>query len=274
MPELPEVETIKNQLMPLVVGRRIQSVEFLWTKTLLAPSIAEFDQAIRDRVIEGVDRRGKYLILRLDSANVLLVHMRMTGSFLVSNGNEPPSRHTRVVVYLDNGLRMFFVDPRKFGKFQLVSEDNSPLSRLGMEPMTGAFTAQRLSAVMTGRKIPVKVLLVDQSILAGIGNMYADEALFEALIHPLRSADSLSEQEIARLRGAIISVLTKAIESGGASVSNYFHPDGLKGKAQESFKVAHRKGENCIICRTPIERIVVRQRGTYFCPNCQRRIRH
>ena len=270
MPELPEVETIKNQLAPLVVGRRVLSVDFLWAKTLLSPSIADFNKCIEDRVIEGVTRRGKYLILGLDDNSALLVHLRMTGSFLVSEDKTLP-KHTRAVIRLDNGLNMYFIDPRKFGKFQLVSGDNSPLLKLGIEPLSDMFTLDNFTGILSGKKIAIKALLVEQSMIAGIGNMYADEALFEACIHPLRAADSLSIQEIHRLHGAIRQVLSKAIESGGASVSNYFHPDGVKGKAQEGFKVAHRRGENCFVCDSPIERIVVRQRGTYFCPDCQRK---
>jgi formamidopyrimidine-DNA glycosylase len=272
MPELPEVETIKNRLMPLVVGKRIQSVEFLYPKTLLAPSLAEFNRRVEDSVIEELDRRGKYLILRLDNGDALLVHLRMTGSFLVGEDKSLPDKHTCAVVHLDSGLKMFFIDPRKFGKFQLVSGDSSPLLKLGPEPLSDMFTTQLLIDIMAGRKIPVKALLVDQSLIAGIGNMYADEALYEARIHPLRTADGLSIQEIKQLHIAVRQVLKKAIESGGASVSNYFHPDGAKGKAQEGFKVAHRKGKKCTTCGELIERIVVRQRGTYFCPNCQRSI--
>ena len=270
MPELPEVETIKSQLIPLVVGRRIQSVEFLWQKILLTPSVEEFNQRVEKRLIERLDRRGKYLILCLDNGDALLVHLRMTGSFLVGEDNTLPNRHVRAVVHLDNGLKMFFVDPRKFGKFQLLSGDSSALLKLGPEPMSDVFTEQRLTAILDGKKSPVKALLVDQSMIAGIGNMYADEVLYEAGIHPLRLASSLSSQEIIRLHGAIKRILKEAIDSGGASVSDYFHPDGTKGKAQESFKVAHRSAKNCFVCGRLIERIVVRQRGTCFCPNCQR----
>lgn len=270
MPELPEVETIKKQLTPLLVGRRIQSVQFLWARTLLSPSMDEFNRRVAGRVIEKLDRRGKYLILRLDGADVLLVHLRMTGSFLVGEDGTLPTKHTRAVVHLDGGLKMFFIDPRKFGKFQLVLGDDSPLLKLGPEPMSDAFTVRHLEAVMQSKGIPVKVLLVEQSLIAGIGNMYADEALYDAGIHPLRQGGSLSMPEIERLHGSIRHVLSKAIESGGASVSNYFHPDGAKGKAQDGFMVAHRMDENCFVCGEAIERIVVRQRGAYFCPNCQR----
>jgi len=271
MPELPEVETIKNRLIPLLVGRRILKVEFLWPKTLLAPPVTEFNRRVDGRVIEKLDRRGKYLILCLDSTDVLLVHLRMTGAFLISEDQITISnKHVRAVMYLDGEKRLYFIDPRKFGKFQLVSGDSSTLLKLGPEPMSEMFTVQYLVEILAGRKMPIKALLVVQSMIAGIGNMYADEALYQARIHPLRQAESLSLQDINELYVAIRQVLQKAIDSGGASVSDYFHPDGVKGKAQEEFRVAHRRGGNCADCGGSIMRIVVRQRGTYLCPKCQK----
>jgi formamidopyrimidine-DNA glycosylase len=270
MPELPEVETIKRELAPLVTGQRIKSVEFLWAKTLLSPSIAEFDSRVNGRRITELGRRGKYLIVRLDSGDSILVHLRMTGSFLVGRGKELPDNHTRATIHLDDGLNMFFIDPRKFGKFQLVEDtSNKVLEKLGPEPLSDAFTSAVLAAQLSGRKIPVKAALVDQGVVAGIGNMYADEVLFEARIHPLRAADSLSGDEIKRLHRAIRHVLKEAIENKGASIANYFRPGGEHGTAHKEFKVAHRRGEDCPVCGGPIERIVVRQRGTYFCPSCQ-----
>jgi len=270
MPELPEVETIKRELAPLVTGQRIKSVEFLWTKTLLSPSIAEFDSRVKGRRITGVGRRGKYLIIRLDGGDSILVHLRMTGSFLVGRGKELPDSHTRVVIHLGGGLNMFFIDPRKFGKFQLVEDtSNEILEKLGPEPLSAAFTSAALAAQLSGRKIPIKAVLVDQEVVAGIGNMYADEALYQARIHPLRTADSLSGDEIRRLHRAIRHVLKEAIENKGASIANYFRPGGEHGTAHKEFKVAHRRGQGCPVCGEPIERIVVRQRGTYFCPSCQ-----
>jgi formamidopyrimidine-DNA glycosylase len=269
MPELPEVETIKNELAPLVTGRRIKSVEFLWAKTLLSPSIPEFDARVKGKIITGLERRGKYLILRLEGGDSLLVHLRMTGSFFVSRDKKLPSKHTRAVIRLDDGANMYFIDPRKFGKFQLV--DGGPvkaLEKLGPEPLGDAFTSAALAGLLARHKAPIKAALVDQEIIAGIGNMYADEILYAARLNPLRPSDSLDNQEIKRLHRAIKQVLKKAIENKGASISNYFRPGGEKGSAHEEFKVAHRKGE-CPVCGGPITRIVVRQRGTYFCPVCQ-----
>jgi formamidopyrimidine-DNA glycosylase len=270
MPELPEVETIKNELAPLVTGRRIKSVEFLWAKTLLSPSFAEFESRVKGREITSLDRRGKYLIMRLDGGDSLLVHLRMTGSFLVSKDNKLPDSHTRAVIHLDDGSNMFFIDPRKFGKFQLVEDASTTVfNKLGPEPLSASFTAESLAGRLAGHKIPIKAVLVDQEVVAGIGNMYADEALYAARIHPLRMADSLSREEIKHLHRAIRYVLKEAIENKGASIANYFRPGGEHGTAHKEFKVAHRRGEECPVCGGPIERIVVRQRGTYFCPRCQ-----
>jgi len=269
MPELPEVETIKNELAPLVTGHRVKSVEFLWPKTLLSPTLAEFESRVKGRVITSLDRRGKYLILRLDSGDSIIVHLRMTGSFLVSKDSTLPDSHTRAVIHLDDGANVYFIDPRKFGKFQLVSDDDWTTGKLGPEPLSEGFTTKVLAHLLEGKKAPIKALLIDQQLIAGIGNMYADEALYEARIHPLRPSGSLSAEEIKRLHRAIRQVLRSAIASKGASISNYFRPEGEKGSAHQGFKVAHRRGGECPVCGGPVERIVVRQRGTYFCPACQ-----
>ncbi len=269
MPELPEVETIKNELAPLVTGRRIKSVDFLWAKTLVSPSIPEFDARVTGKLVKSLERRGKYLIFNLDSGDSLLVHLRMTGSFLSGTGKSVPSGHTRAVIRLDDGICMYFIDPRKFGKFQLVDDLRvKALDKLGPEPMAASFTSAVLIKLLEGRKGPIKAALVDQEFIAGIGNMYADEILFESGLNPLRPSDSLAAEEMKRLYKAIKQVLKRAIENKGASISNYFRPGGEKGTAHEGFKVAHRKGD-CPVCGGPIKRIVVRQRGTYFCPVCQ-----
>ncbi|MCL2679105.1 MAG: bifunctional DNA-formamidopyrimidine glycosylase/DNA-(apurinic or apyrimidinic site) lyase [Dehalococcoidia bacterium] len=270
MPELPEVETIKNELSPLAVGRTIVSVEFLWEKTLLSPDISEFARRVNGRKVVSLDRRGKYLVWRLDSGDSLLVHLRMTGSFFIGDGSSPDPSHTRAIVHFDGGLKAYFIDPRKFGKFQLVSDDGWMCGKLGVEPLSDEFTAEVLTLLLEGKKAPVKAVLLRQDLIAGVGNMYADEALYEAGIRPARLADGLTSIEIIRLHGAIREVLRRAVASGGASISNYFRPDGARGHAHEGFKVAHRRGGTCYCCGGPVERIVVCQRGTYFCPACQR----
>lgn len=268
MPELPEVETIKNDLEPLIKGSRVEKVEFLWAKTLRGLNPEEFNREIAGKRIAALSRRGKYLMLLLEGGKILLVHFKMTGSFLIGGPGDPVSKHARAIMYLEDGRRLFFIDPRKFGRFQLVSPGESPLSGLGVEPLSDEFTARKLGELLSKRTAPVKVVLIDQSLIAGVGNMYADEALFLAGIHPLRPADSLGVPGVSRLRRALRQVLREAIKNKGASVVNYFRPGGEAGSAHSYFKVAHRRGK-CASCPEGIMRIVVRGRGTYYCPACQ-----
>jgi len=268
MPELPEVETIKNDLEPLIKNSVIDRVEFLWNKTLRGSSPETFNREVAGQRINNLSRRGKYLIIMLDNGKMLLVHFKMTGSFLIGKQEGEPPKHTRAIVYLKDGRGLFFIDPRKFGRFQLVNPGDSPLSELGIEPLSSGFTRQRLGELLSKRKSPIKITLLDQGLIAGIGNMYADEALFLAGIHPLRRAEDISHVEITRLHDAIRHVLLEAIKNKGASIVNYFRPSGETGSAHSHFKVAHRKGV-CTACPGAVQRIVIRGRGTYFCPSCQ-----
>ena len=268
MPELPEVETIKNELVPHVIGRSISSVTLFWERMLRQPSPAEFHPRISGQKITGLSRRGKYLIFQLGGGGCLITHLKMSGSLLVGRGSPP--EYTRAIIHLDNGTDIFFRDIRKFGTLQLVKNSDSVLCKLGTEPLSPGFTPETLYERLKKRKAPIKAVLIDQGFIAGIGNMYADEALFDARIHPTRTAGSLSGDEIERLHGSIRRVLLKALNSKGASVRNYIRPDGSPGTAHDEFNVAHGVGKNCPRCGTPIKRIVVRGRGTYFCPECQR----
>ncbi len=268
MPELPEVETIKNDLEPKVVGRTIKRVTLNWERTLQQSSKEEFERIIKNQKISGMDRRGKYLIFELESGYKLIMHMRMSGSLMLGKNNPPP--HTRAVIHLDNDSKIYFNDPRKFGKMQLVKDCACVLGKLGIEPLSDGFTPQTLTRLLSVRKSPIKSVLLDQCLIAGIGNMYADEALFASKIHPTRPADSLTKEEIKALHQAIQDVLKLGIKNKGASVTNYFRPDGETGTAHKQFKVAHCKDKPCPVCNTPLERIRVHQRGTYFCPHCQK----
>jgi formamidopyrimidine-DNA glycosylase len=194
------------------------------------------------------------------------MHMKMTGSLLV---NPADTRFSRAILHLDNGSTVHFWDPRKFGVMWLEADESAVINQLGPEPLDDAFTPGLLAGILRNRTAPVKPVLLDQSIIAGIGNMYADEALFEAKIHPLRPAGSLSANEVNRLHNAIRHVMQKALVSKGASIRNYIRPDGSPGTAHDEFNVAHGVGKNCPYCGAPIKRIVVRGRGTYFCPECQ-----
>jgi formamidopyrimidine-DNA glycosylase len=207
-------------------------------------------------------------VWQLSSGRRLLTHLKMTGALIAQDANTTPPPYIRVEITFDNGLKIYFRDPRKFGRMRIIDHDKA-FDELGPEPLEPEFTAEVLESILKKRKSPIKPTLLDQTLIAGIGNMYADEALFEAKIHPLRAADSLSPAEYRKLYKAIRHVLTAAIESKGASISNYIRPGGELGHAHFSFKVAHRRGESCPICGGPVERMVVRGRGTYFCPKCQ-----
>ena len=267
MPELPEVETIKNELSPHVLGRAIKGVDIFWNKMVRRPSVSEFRSSVIGQKITRLSRRGKYLFFHLAGNGVLVMHMKMTGSLLV---NPSDDKFSRAVFYLDDGTAVHFRDPRKFGVMWLAQDETDVNQMLGPEPLEKNFTAAVLARILEKRTAPVKPVLLDQSRIAGIGNMYADESLFEAKIHPLRPANSLSESEIKRLHTAIRHVLRKALEKGGASIRNYIRPEGAPGTAHDEFVVAHGVGKNCPRCGGPIERIVVRGRGTYICPKCQR----
>ena len=270
MPELPEVETVKNELLPYVIGRHVTGVTLLWEGIVKEPPVEEFCARIVGQEITSIDRRGKYLIISLSDDDLLIVHLRMTGSLLVSRDSSEPPPHTRAIIHLDKGTDIFFRDPRKFGLMRLVRDRRGIDGELGPEPLEADFTAEVLAQLLTRRKAPIKALLTDQALIAGIGNMYADEALYAAKIHPMRSGESLTQEEVERLYGAIRQVLWSAIGNKGASVANYFRPDGTLGTAHFEFKVAHGLGgKTCPVCGMPIERIVVRNRGTYFCPKCQ-----
>jgi formamidopyrimidine-DNA glycosylase len=197
------------------------------------------------------------------------MHLKMSGSLLLKPDSAPEEKFTRAVFHLDNGINIVFRDPRKFGVVWLVEDSDSIVSKLGPEPLNAAFTVEMLSKLLAKRKAPIKPLLLDQTFIAGIGNMYADEALYEARIHPLRPANSLAREEIERLYDAIENVLSSAIGNQGASIENYIRPDGTPGTAHFQFRVAHQRNKTCPVCGGPIERMPVRNRGTYFCPVCQ-----
>ena len=269
MPELPEVETVKNELSPYIIGRCVTGITLVWEGIVKEPSVEEFRSRLIGQRITGIARRGKYLIFSLSSGDSLIIHLKMTGSLIIGQDLSELPKFTRAIIHLDNGIHVFFRDPRKFGVMRLVKDGDSIVGKLGPEPLEADFTPQVLAQRLAKRKAPIKALLCEQNLIAGIGSMYADEALFATRIHPLRSGDSLSQDEIERLHGAIRQILWAAIDNKGASVNTYFRPDGTKGTAHFEFKVAHCGGEPCANCGTPVERVVVRNRGSYFCPKCQ-----
>ena len=272
MPELPEVETVKNELTPHIIGRKVIGVTLFWNGTVRQPPVGEFRTQLAGQEITGVSRRGKYLFFELISNKALVIHLRMTGSLLLKPISTEPEKFIRAILHMDKGIELHFRDPRKLGRMWLVENKNSIMGKLGPEPLGDDFTPQILAQRLAKRTAPIKAVLCAQNCIAGVGNMYADEALFAAKIHPLRVANGLTKEEIERLHSAIQRVLWLAIGNKGASTNTYFRPSGETGTAHFHFKVAHRlSGNFCTVCGTPIERIPIRNRGTYFCPRCQPR---
>jgi formamidopyrimidine-DNA glycosylase len=276
VPELPEVETIRRQLAPALTGRRIESVRVLDPRWCEPAPPEAIEDALRGRVIEEVGRRGKYLILSLEDDVHLVMHLRMTGNLLIANDDDEPA-HLRVDIRLDDGKRLLFVDVRRFGTGDVLLGGDALAdyfgSRLGVEPLSADFTADALRALARGRKQPVKAFLLNQERIAGVGNIYADEALWRAMIHPLRPVGTLKRAQIAALRDAVVESLELGIDSKGASIDDYRHVDGERGSFQDRFVAYSRAGEPCFRCGTPIEKLRAAGRGTYVCPNCQRRPR-
>lgn len=270
MPELPEVETIAvilrqgNDDQPPVTGRQVLDTQLLWERTLASPSPAEFKSRIIGQRIEDSGRRGKYLLLQL-SADTLIIHLRMSGDLFVEPVALPPAPHHRLILNLDRGLRLAFNDTRKFGRVWLTSNPEKVLNGLGPEPLDPAFTAGDLHQRLQARRRQLKPLLLDQSFLAGLGNIYTDEALNLARLHPLAIANTLTKEQTRRLWNAIRQVLRAGIRSNGASIDWVYRG----GSYQHQFRVYKRAGEPCPECGTKIVRTVVGQRGTHLCPNCQ-----
>jgi formamidopyrimidine-DNA glycosylase len=267
MPELPEVETIKDELAPWVLGQSFTQVTIFDTKLVCGCSAREVRRGLIGQKVESLERRGKYLIFHLSNGKSLIIHLRMTGSLLLNP--EGTDRYARAVFHISNGHCFVFDDRRRLGLMWLVDDASTVVCKLGPEPLDKSFTADILRQRLSRHHIPVKAALLDQCIVAGIGNMYADEALFAAQIHPLRKADELSLKEVRTLHNSIRKILRAAIGNKGASVDTYVRPEGELGTAHFDFKVAHRGGEPCPICGNNIERIPVQNRGTYFCSRCQ-----
>jgi len=262
MPELPEVETVVRTLRPLIVGRRILNAEFRQLRVLRG-SPNETSEALAGRKVTGIDRYGKFIAIRLDRG-YLVVHLGMTGKLLV---NAAPTKWTHAVFTLDKGV-MHFDDQRQFGRLEYGIELPERVGALGPEPLEVSLAD--FTKAVKERRSPVKAVLLNQAVVRGVGNIYADEALFRAGVRPLRAAASLSPLRVRRIYDAMREVLAEAIESRGSSVSNYVDADGRKGSFQLAHRVYQRTGKPCVNCGTAIQRILVAQRGTHFCAKCQK----
>ena len=277
MPELPEVETIRAHIEPVLRGRRLERVQIHDVRLTRPLDPAKVASGLEGERIASVDRRGKYLVVRFESGRTLLIHLRMTGTLLHGrNGTAPDDPYVRAVVKLDNGSDVAYRDVRRFGTWLVLDRgDLEPYlaSRLGEEPLGPGFTPESLVERLRGRLAPIKAALLDQRTVAGMGNIYADEALWQAQIHPLREAGTLGTDDVTRLHEAVRAALLTGIEYQGATLSDYRLPTGESGGMQREFQVYGREGEPCPRCGTPIERTVVAGRGTSFCPRCQRQPR-
>lgn len=264
MPELPEVETIVRALRPQLTGRRILSAELLWNRTLATPSPKKFAELIAGQEITGIGRRAKYLDLQLPNLH-LFVHLRMSGDLWVKETDYAAEKHDRLLLTLSDGRKLVFNDPRKFGRVWLTPHPEDVTGHIGPEPFDPAFTPHILHNRLLERRRQMKPLLLDQAFLAGLGNIYTDEALHLSGLHPLRLSDTISFDEATKLYHAIRTVLLAGIEHNGASIDWAYRG----GTFQNHFRVYDRAGQPCPTCGTPIERTVVGQRGTHFCPTCQ-----
>jgi formamidopyrimidine-DNA glycosylase len=270
MPELPEVETVVRELReggprgPSVVGKTIARVTVRWPRHIATPAPQALQRQLRGQTVLGVRRRGKYLIFDL-SAGVLLIHLKMSGDLSVVNGHAPPDKHAHTIFHFTNGTALRFSDTRKFGKVFYVPRAEDITGALGPEPLEPSFTAARLGAMLAQRRRLLKPLLLDQTFIAGLGNIYTDEALHLAGLHPLRQSNDLTEVEVRALWAAIRRALRSGIRHNGASIDWVYRG----GSQQQYFRVYDRAGEPCPRCGTLVRRTVVGQRGTHYCPTCQ-----
>lgn len=269
MPELPEVETVVRALRRPLLGRTITGAGNQWPNHIVTPELPELQLRISGRRIMAVDRRGKYLLFTLSEGETLIVHLKMTGHLAVVPRSTPPDPYVHTTFMLDNDHELRFRDPRKFGRVYLVGDPAEIVGSLGPEPLDDDFTVEALTDLLAPRRRVLKPLLLDQTFIAGIGNIYADEALYHAGILPTRHSETLTGAEIAALHGAIRHVLQLGIEREGASISTYVKPDGEKGDMQNAVAVFRRTDYPCYTCGTPIVRIVLGGRSTHYCPQCQ-----
>jgi formamidopyrimidine-DNA glycosylase len=277
MPELPEVETVRRQLEPAVVGRRISFARVLDERWSRPEPAAAVEAALEGRTIQAARRRGKYLILDLDTGLHLVMHLRMTGNLSLHRDEpERDTRHLRAVLGLDDGTEVWFTDARRFGHGEVIpAAELEPYfaSRLGVEPLSGDLTPEELGRRAAGRTAPLKSFLLNQAHVAGVGNIYADEALFRARLHPLSPAGSMRPEHCEDLVEGVVEALEAGLANGGSSIDDYRDTRGEAGSMQDEFLVHTREGEPCQRCGTEIRRIVVGGRSTYFCPGCQVRLR-
>lgn len=273
MPELPEVHTILEELRQAgVSGKTIKSAHVFWPKTVAIPSVEKFLNIVKKKTILNLSRRGKHLIFHLSGGYDLIVHLRMTGRLLLVSADEPMNPYIRLTIEFDH-QQLRFHDTRKFGRWYLVPDAQKFLNKLGLEPLDEGFSLGIFKKLIQNKKRALKPLLLDQTFVAGLGNIYVDEALWEAKLHPLRKGESLTDSEVKKLHQAIIDVLQRGIKSQGTTLgkgkTNYYRLKGERGSHQTLLNVFRQTGHPCPRCGCPIERLVIAQRSTHICPKCQ-----
>ncbi len=274
MPELPEVETVVRDLQAAgLAGRTVRATEVFWNRTIASPSVRAFRQTLPGTKITGIARRAKYILIRLDSGSTLLIHLRMSGRLELGGDSDDRHPHVRIVLRLDDGHELRFIDQRKFGRWWLTDAPENVLGRLGPEPLSTDFTPAAWRAAVSPHRRMLKPMLLDQHVIAGLGNIYVDEALWEAGLHPKRLSHELTPQESAALYRSVRKVLRRGIRSMGTSLgnteANFYSVSGRRGRNQDGLRVFRRTGEPCPRCGTPVARILVAQRSSHFCPACQ-----
>ena len=273
MPEGPEVETVRRGLTRLVVGRKVLGTEVRWEKTISDMAPEEFDAELVGRTIEKVDRRGKYLLFRFSGGLTMVSHLRMEGAYYTVPAGTEPGKHDLVTFHLDEGIDLFYRDTRKFGRMNLVPDADAlqvaGLAKIGPEPTEKDLSLAYMVSEFGKSRMHVKPFLLDQSHIAGLGNIYVDETLWQSQIHPLTAANKLTEDELARLRENIIHEITRATEHHGTTVHSFTTAFGEAGEFQNELQVYGRVGEPCLRCGHPLEKMKVAQRGTTYCPVCQ-----
>ncbi len=274
MPELPEVETVKEALNQTVKGQTIKDIELRYEPMVKNMSADEFKEKLINQTIQEVSRRGKYLVFHFDDYQ-LLSHLRMEGKYFYVDSDFELNPHVHVIFTLENGKRLLYQDTRKFGTYHLYDkaidlETTAPFQVLGLEPFATEFTPSYVKEKIQNKKKPIKSLLLDQTVVCGLGNIYVDEVLYRARLHPLTSSSELTDKDIENVVKYTVEVLARAIEVGGTTIRTFSSSHGVSGTFQNELLVHQRKGENCYECHTPIEKIKVGGRGTYFCPTCQK----
>lgn len=273
MPELPEVETVKNSLKPKLIGKQIQNVTIYHKNIIEYPSIDLFQTKIKNQTIQDIKRYGKWLIFVLDDY-YLLSHLRMEGKYFFKTPQDKKLKHEHVIFDLNDHTQLRYMDVRKFGKMHLIPKEKiqtiGPFQKIGLEPWDQNLTVSYLKEKLKNKTIPIKTTLLDQSIITGIGNIYADEILFQSHINPLKNSSHLTKLELTNIIKNTKIILEQAIQKGGTTIRSYTSVDGIHGKFQQELYVHCKEGANCKICQTPIQKIKIGGRGTYYCPTCQK----